>query len=276
MKKILVLLILLIMSFTTVSTDYTIVMDNNNDDNTKIETRVVKKKITDKIKRFVYFYNNINLDNKILLSGNEIITTSEKWGKFLKISYNQNRKIESFISKINNFLKDNKIKQNIYKGWWQKFTILVKSDWVKCWTYTTTIAQLFTQYLIWFRLNFKSDYKNIFIETDKSRLDNNLRYHYAWWTNSDIQNYLTSISYWNYWYKRLYNGYWIIDFISVKLWKKVYHSWLKICWLYRCYVYFPDEGEFIEENKYKSIWKYRNYTIDLSFNIIKNVVNWKN
>ena len=242
----------------------------------EIEKKLNIKIITNKkIRDYMKLYNLLN--NKNTFKFRSIWKTfrfeisKKNWKNFIKFSIKLNKKIENNIKEFNKFLIRNKIKQNMYAWWWKPFNILVRSDGVKCNSYTLALYLLNWQKLIWFQVNLDRDYKPLFKSIDNYRQEINIAQHYVGWTNYDINQYLKSLFYGIYTFKKWEN--YLFSFIDTKTgqtktWKWLYHSGLKICNLSKCWVYFPDEGKFIKEEKYKKNWKHRKYKFSIAFNIV--------
>jgi len=250
--------------------------NNKREIEKKLKIRIISNK---KLKDYMKLYNLLN--NKNTFKFNQVWKNFkfEVWKKelekFIKFSFRLNKKIENNVKGFNKFLTQNNIKQNMYAWWGKPFNILVKSDGVKCNSYTLALYLLNWQKIIWFAVNLNKDYKPLFKSVDKYRQEINIAQHYVGWTNYDINQYLKNLYYGFYSFKKWEN--YLFSFIDTKTgqtrtWQWLYHSGLKICNLYKCWVYFPDEWKFIEEKKYQKIWKHKKYKFSIAFNLIRNQV----
>ena len=252
----------------------------NKNNKGKIEKKLWIKIITNKrIKDYMKLYNLLNNKNtfkfKSIWKTFRFEISKKDWKDFIKFSIKLNKKIENNIKVFNTFLTKNKIKQNMYAWWWKSFNTLVRSDGVKCNSYTLTLYLLNWQKIIWFNVDLDKDYKPLFKSIDEYRQEINIAQHYVGWTNYDINQYLRSLFYGNMNFKKWEN--YLFTFIDTKTgqtktWKWLYHSGLKICNLSKCWVYFPDEGQFVEEKRYWKVWKHKKYKFSITFNLIKNKI----
>ena len=262
--------------------DYKSILKRKN-----IKLRIIKYS-KDKEYYMMYLYNNM-VDDKafswIEVKKDHYLVSKNQYFDYLKFKKYINKNIEKYLIERKKFYEKTWIKQNVYN--------VLSEDSIKCNSYTLVEFRMFNDFLIDLIYNYrhkieiqnklikeyqsKNKRKEYFDSIDKFRKEINKKYHYKWWKTEDVLKYLNKIyySFENNW-KRKYLVYAHLNiqdlinpfsnFLYIKSWLTTYHSWLRLCSIYSCYQYWPEQWYWDDRIKHKFMWI--NRTVRNDINII--------